>query len=65
MDGNSEVHVGKALTLVPSSGSRWKKLMASNPFTKCNYIDLGDVHAESVQFAGLTTPKDELLCFLK
>ncbi|KAJ4849705.1 hypothetical protein Tsubulata_018983, partial [Turnera subulata] len=66
IDGCGRVCIKRVATLVSaSSGSKWMKLFGpKNPFVEHCYVDLGEVYAESVLFAGEQIPEKQLLEFI-
>ncbi|KAH9620517.1 hypothetical protein KSS87_015167 [Heliosperma pusillum] len=65
IDGSGCFRVQRTQTLVPSSRSKWIKLLgASNPFVKVNYVDIGEAYDATGEFASEHTPAEVLLSFL-
>ncbi|KAM7477379.1 hypothetical protein LguiA_025592 [Lonicera macranthoides] len=51
--------------LVPANGSRWLKLVGSNPWRGEGYVELGEDYLHSGYYAGVLTPGKEFVNFLK
>ncbi|KAJ4849815.1 hypothetical protein Tsubulata_024017, partial [Turnera subulata] len=66
IDGYGHLRTKRVETLVPASpGSKWMKLLGpNNPFVEHFYVDLGEIYAESSQFAGQHIPEKQLLSFI-
>ncbi|KAM7480796.1 hypothetical protein LguiB_005379 [Lonicera macranthoides] len=50
--------------LVPANGSRWLKLVGSNPWREEGYVELGEDYLHSGNYAGVLTPAKEFVDFL-
>ncbi|KAM7477389.1 hypothetical protein LguiA_025602 [Lonicera macranthoides] len=51
--------------LVPANGSRWLKLVGSNPWRGEGYVELGEDYLHSGYYAGVLTHGKEFVNFLK
>ncbi|KAJ8772465.1 hypothetical protein K2173_027642 [Erythroxylum novogranatense] len=51
--------------LVPANGSKWVKLIASNPWRSQGFVELGESYLKPASFAGCSTTGEQLLKFLK
>ncbi|XXG72540.1 hypothetical protein AAC387_Pa07g1610 [Persea americana] len=58
------VNLQRDAVLVPASGSKWGKLMISNPWTNENYVELGEQYARCCKFAGECSSKEMLHNFM-
>ncbi|OMP11622.1 hypothetical protein CCACVL1_00391 [Corchorus capsularis] len=65
VDGSGSIRKQMAVTLVPTSRSKWARLLGpTNPFLEQNYVDIAEAYAKSYQSNGEHTPEEELLDFL-
>lgn len=58
------MNLNRDAVLVPASGSKWAKLMLSNPWTEENYVELGEEYACNSKFAGECSSKKMLHSFM-
>ncbi|KAJ8629755.1 hypothetical protein MRB53_023078 [Persea americana] len=64
VDRFGRVNLQRDAVLVPASGSKWGKLMISNPWTNENYVELGEQYARCCKFAGECSSKEMLHNFM-
>ncbi|KAJ8629756.1 hypothetical protein MRB53_023079 [Persea americana] len=64
VDRFGRVNLQRDAVLVPASGSKWGKLMISNPWTNENYVELGKQYARCCKFAGECSSKEMLHNFM-
>ncbi|KAL7602651.1 hypothetical protein Lser_V15G21273 [Lactuca serriola] len=65
VDNYGNVHMATSRVLVPSKGSRWVKLIGSNPWRQHNYVELGEDYTRGACYFGMVTSGEELVSFLK
>lgn len=51
--------------LVPANGSKWVGLMVTNPWRNEKYVEMSSDYMSAGCFAGISTPKGQVLDFLK
>ncbi|XP_042520174.1 uncharacterized protein LOC122093769 [Macadamia integrifolia] len=51
--------------LVPANGSKWVRLIGTNPWRGENYVELGEEYLEAGHFAGVYTSEQQLMIFMK
>ncbi|CAL5348684.1 unnamed protein product [Camellia sinensis] len=51
--------------LVPANGSKWISLIGSNPWREDGFVELGEDYLCSGKFAGVSTPENSLIHFVK
>ncbi|KAJ4963570.1 hypothetical protein NE237_023509 [Protea cynaroides] len=51
--------------LVPANGSKWVRLIGTNPWRGENYVELGEDYLRAGHFAGVYTPEQQLMTFMK
>ncbi|XP_010250591.1 PREDICTED: uncharacterized protein LOC104592797 [Nelumbo nucifera] len=54
----------KSAVLVPANGSKWVRLIGSNPWRRENYVELGEDYLYASRFAGVRTSENQLMKFL-
>ncbi|XXG72538.1 hypothetical protein AAC387_Pa07g1608 [Persea americana] len=65
VDRFGHVNLKRDAVLVPASGSKWAKLMISNPWTKKNYVELRGDYVQCCKFAGECSSKEMFHNFMK
>ncbi|ERN06243.1 uncharacterized protein LOC18434435 [Amborella trichopoda] len=65
VDNYGSVTTSRNGILVPSAGSKWAKLMVSNPWRGEGYIELSEDYIRSGSFGGIYTSENQLLEFVK
>ncbi|KAF5957278.1 hypothetical protein HYC85_004503 [Camellia sinensis] len=65
VDNYGRVMAARKGVLVPANGSKWVSLIGSNPWREDGFVELGEDYLYSGKFAGVSTPENELIHFLK
>ncbi|CAL5327465.1 unnamed protein product [Camellia sinensis] len=65
VDNYGRVMAARKGVLVPANGSKWVSLIGSNPWREDGFVELGEDYLCSGKFAGVSTPENSLIHFLK
>ncbi|CAL5375334.1 unnamed protein product [Camellia sinensis] len=65
VDNYGRVMAARKGVLVPANGSKWVSLIGSNPWREDGFVELGEDYLYSGKFAGVSTPENSLIHFLK
>ncbi|XP_052175341.1 uncharacterized protein LOC127790096 isoform X2 [Diospyros lotus] len=65
VDNYGQVTTQRNRVLVPANGSKWVRLIGSNPWRAEGFIELADDYRRPVIPAGVLTPEEQLIPFLR
>ncbi|XP_071694367.1 uncharacterized protein [Rutidosis leptorrhynchoides] len=65
VDNHGRVNTSRTGVLVPASGSKWVKLIGTNPWRHHHYIELGEDYTRRANYFGTVTSGEELISFMK
>nr|DAD22702.1 TPA_asm: hypothetical protein HUJ06_024165 [Nelumbo nucifera] len=64
VDSYGYVTTLKSAVLVPAKGSKWVRLIGTNPWRRDEYIELAEDYLHASHFAGVCTSENQLMKFL-
>ncbi|XP_043713019.1 uncharacterized protein LOC122661626 [Telopea speciosissima] len=65
VDNYGSVSRRRSGVLVPANGSKWVRLIGTNPWRGENYVELGEDYLQAGHFAGIYTSEQQLMTFMK
>ncbi|THG08456.1 hypothetical protein TEA_011145 [Camellia sinensis var. sinensis] len=65
VDNYGRVMAARKGVLVLANGSKWVSLIGSNPWREDGFVELGEDYLYSGKFAGVSTPENPIIHFLK